>query len=218
MSDILTTDSATNPNRPDEAAQPSPAERRFTDGPRGMHPAAEIWFRFALILAWVVMFAAGTFVPTEKYRKGLLDGWIQERFAEWFLDWLIVIGCYTVTIILFLALLSACIGCMTGRWRVSATADTVTPFYSGLPAMRCYLAALLRGFFLYLMIISGLLVLGTESSVQEMTFAQYIRIAGITSVFGFMVGYDPSIVYRLMGRLRDIANSPLRGGEQRRSS
>jgi hypothetical protein len=211
-----TLDSATNTNRPDTTS-PVPLELRLAERHKGVPAGWEIGFGFALILGWVVLFAAGSFIPTAKFRADLLDGWTQEGFGAWVLDWLIVIGCYTVTNILFLALLSACLGCMTCRWRVSAKVDNLMQFYSGLSARRCYLAALLRGFFVYLMIISGLLILGTEETVVNTAFAQYLRVAGITSVFGFMVGYDPRIAYRLMGKVNDIANSPLRASGGRNS-
>jgi hypothetical protein len=175
-------------------------------------PVWEIGLGAVLVLGWVVLFGAGTFVPTADYRADLLTR-TRSLTAGQFLEAAgVVLACYTVTNILFLALIASCVGCMTCRWRVTGKVEGLMNFYAGLHPKRIYLAALLRGFFLYLMVISGFLILSTEESMVNTGFAQYIRVAGITSVMAFMVGYDPQIAYRLMGRLNEVANKPLRPG------
>lgn len=181
----------------------------LTEQHKGTPPLWEIMFGLLVAAGWLILFASGAFVPTQAARTELLTGKASlTNFA-------IVVGCYTVTNLLFLSILASLIGCLTCRWRVTSQVERLMSFYTTLPAKRVYFAAALRGFFLYLTIISGFLVMATEDSVLNTGFAQYIRVAGITSIFGFLVGYDPQVVYRLMGKVSDLANKPLRPGEGR---
>ena len=183
--------------------------QELTDQHKGSPPAWEMTFGLLMGIAWVVLFATGTFVPTQALRANLLTG-----KGNTLANFATVVACYTVTNILFLAVLASGIGCMTCRWRVTSQVERLMPFYTSLPAKRVYFAAILRGFFLYLAIISGFLVMATEDAVLNTGFSQYIRVAGITSVFGFIVGYDPQVIYRLMGKVNDLANKPLQAASR----
>jgi hypothetical protein len=74
-----------------------------------------------------------------------------------------------------------------------------------------YLSAALRGFFLYVLVVSGLLVLTNDVAVKETQFTQYVRLAGFVSGLAFVIGYDPNLIYVLMSKMTDIANRPLQG-------
>ncbi len=178
----------------------------LTEQHKGSPPAWEVAFGLFMGFAWLILFASGAFVPTQAYRSELLAG---HRYNLG--HFVTVLLCYTLTNILFLAILSSGIGCMTCRWRVTTQVERLMHFYATLPPKRVYFAAALRGFFLYLAIISGFLVMATEDAVLNTGFSQYIRIAGITSIFGFIVGYDPQVIYRMMGKVNDLANKPLQG-------
>jgi hypothetical protein len=60
-----------------------------------------------------------------------------------------------------------------------------------------YISALLRGFFVYLITISGLLLLD-DAPLSAPTPGQYIRLAGLLSLFSFVVNYNPAIFSRLL--------------------
>jgi hypothetical protein len=169
----------------------------------------EIAFGIVMFVLWVVFFGAGCFVPTESFRTVLLSTSTGIFTPTWIGSCLLVVFCYTITNILFLTLFSSFIGCLACRWRVSDKSDGMLHFYAKLPPQRIFLAAGLRAFFLYLAIISGLLIFSTESAVMSTGFAQYIRIAGFCSVFGFMIGYDPTLIYKFMGKVSDLANKPI---------
>ena len=185
-------------------------EQELSERHKRTPPIWEISFGILLISLWLFLFGGGIFVPTGDFRKLLLGSSGDLNLVQRLQYGAVVICFYTVTNIFFLSLLSSCIGCMTCRWRVTGQLEGLMSFYAGLHAKRIYLAALLRGFFLYLMVISGFLVLSTEEAIVQTGFAQYIRVAGLTSILGFMVGYDPQIAYRLMGKLNDLANQPLK--------
>ncbi|HUE97287.1 MAG TPA: hypothetical protein VMN39_11540, partial [Longimicrobiaceae bacterium] len=60
-----------------------------------------------------------------------------------------------------------------------------------------YISALLRGFFVYLIMISGLLLLD-DAPFSNPTPGQYIRLAGLMSLFSFVVNYNPTVFSRLL--------------------
>lgn len=185
---------------------------------RPPHATLSPWeFAFGLfaLVSWFACFALGSFVSSSSYRDRLLGG--VGSLLEFVRVALIVIMSYTLTNIFFLVSVSSVLGCMLCRWRVAGrmrtgAARSTDPETFEYPAVRVYLASFLRGFLLYLLAISGLLVLSTEQSVEQTTQVQYIRIGGLISAIGFASGYDPNLILKLMGRLTDFVNQPIRGG------
>jgi hypothetical protein len=55
-----------------------------------------------------------------------------------------------------------------------------------------YISAMLRGFFVYLLMISGLLLLDLNPFANP-TPGQYIRLAGLLSILSFVVNYQPRL-------------------------
>lgn len=68
------------------------------------------------------------------------------------------------------------------------------------------LSALARGFFVYLSILSGLLVL-TGDPFDSPTPGQYFRLAGTTSLFCFIVGWQPNFLAGLINRFAAVAQA-----------
>ena len=163
----------------------------------------------AMVL-WLTVFASGLFVSTEAMRSEIANPATSTFVRLW--DMVVVGISYTLTNVLYLSCLTAFLGCMMRRWQVGGLERTPRNA-SSIAASRIYVAAVLRGFFLYLMFISGFLLVSTEKTVTQTEFAQYIRIAGMSSIIGFIVGYDPNLLTRLMDRILSLANLPLeRGG------
>lgn len=70
-----------------------------------------------------------------------------------------------------------------------------------------YISGLLRGFFVYLFVISGLLVLD-DAPFSNSSPGQYIRLAGFLSLFSFIVNYQPHIFSMLVDSAQNrISNS-----------
>jgi hypothetical protein len=65
------------------------------------------------------------------------------------------------------------------------------------------LSALLRSFFVYLTVISGLLVLLENPILGTASPGQYVRFAGLLSLLSFFVSYDPTMFVALLDRVRD---------------
>jgi hypothetical protein len=192
--------------------EPGAVTQHMRTSPRQM----EIVAGAIVLLVWFGFFSAGLFIPTHAYRERLLQATSFWDFTGQFGHFVVVIGCYTVTNLLFLSCASAYLGCMTMRWTISALPDRTLTLYSRVSPGRIYSAAVLRGFFLYLLVISGLLTFSTESSIVDTSFGQYIRMAGIVSALAFTIGYDPVLINRFLGRLEDFANQPLKKQRQDR--
>ena len=150
---------------------------------------AELGVGSAALAVWFVVFVAGIFVSTAQMRAAITDPNISVFVKLGYIS--IIVVSYTLTNVLFLTCLAAFVGCMSRRWQVGDGCETIPSEAASADAIRVYAAAVLRGFFLYLMFISGFLAVSTEKTVVETEFAQYIRIAGITSIIGFIVGLLP---------------------------
>jgi hypothetical protein len=61
----------------------------------------------------------------------------------------------------------------------------------------------IRGLVVYLIIISGLFIIGApltgENGTQSVTLAQYMKLAGLFSFFGYLSGYDPTVFSSFIG-------------------
>lgn len=61
----------------------------------------------------------------------------------------------------------------------------------------------IRGLVVYLIIISGLFIIGApltgENGTQSVTLGQYMKLAGLFSFFGYLSGYDPTVFTSVVG-------------------
>ena len=101
-----------------------------------------------------------------------------------------------------LALLSCLAGVLgvIGRYAgLTLDEDTI----SGVDRTSPVMSGILRGFFVYLMVISGLLVLLQDPILGTVSPGQYVRFAGLISLTSFYVNYDPDMFAQLLDRVRD---------------
>lgn len=63
-----------------------------------------------------------------------------------------------------------------------------------------------NGIFIYLLLISGLLLFGTNP-FETLNQSQYIRLAGTTSLFSFLVGYNPKILSSIISKVEDLTTN-----------
>lgn len=111
---------------------------------------------------------------------------------------LVVLFCFTPSNLAFLCCLAGVLGAM-GRQVVLTTEGERDSRDRTYPL----LSALLRSFFVYLTVISGLLVLLENPILGTASPGQYIRFAGLLSLIGFFVSYDPTMFVALLDRVRD---------------
>jgi len=138
-----------------------------------------------MLLVWLVIFGAGTLINSEPYREQLV-GWNHSYLSWSFVSIaFMVLVCWTPTNI---ALLSGAAGLLGVAGRHAGLhperetrdpPDVTNPWFSGL----------LRSFFIYLLVISGLLIV-VESPFATPTQTQYLRLAGLLSLFSFLINYS----------------------------
>jgi uncharacterized protein YneF (UPF0154 family) len=172
----------------------------------------ELFFGVLALLAWLSFFAAGIFVSTKGFRDALLGGPnLSARDALRAL--LVTLCCYTVTNIFFLACISSCLGCMAHRWQTNTGAWRSTN-HGDAQVRTIYAAAILRGFLFYVLVISGILIVANETTITDTTQPQYVRLAGFVSVVGFIVGFNPQLLYRFLAKVNDLGHLPLNSKEK----
>jgi hypothetical protein len=107
--------------------------------------------------------------------------------------WLVVLLCFLPLNLAWLCVASSTLGAFGNRANLSDdeaqkhSRDNTSP----------YTSALLRGFFVYLFMTSGLLLLD-DTPFSNPTPGQYIRLAGFLSLFSFVVSYHPRLFSALM--------------------
>lgn len=133
---------------------------------------------------------------------------VEPAELPWAITWIVALLSYTPTNILLLAAFAGILGSLACRanldWQskpedldegeaASATAgsasrcDTINPCFSGL----------VRGLFVYLMLISGLLLL-TEDPFTNLNASRYVRLAGFTSLISFLVSLRGGLFARFL--------------------
>jgi len=149
---------------------------------------------FVAIALWIAVFLAGILVNSGPYRTQIAAG------QGGLLAWLTVLMVYTPTNIAMLSLLMGLLGalgrcatlCSDEEGSKESEQDTINPLISGV----------IRGFIVYLLTISGLLVILEEAPLSPTGPEPYIRLASIVSITSFIVGYNPKYFGKLLSRAR----------------
>lgn len=188
--------------------------RRATEGATAAPPAdrlpaapAGLGWMFAagilIAMLWLIVFAIGFSVPTAPHLEVLDAKHLPDTsFLAAMKTIAIVIVCSTPTNPGILACLAALLGGVSSWIHVDGSAPNANDCSAPLP--RIFLAPMLRGFFMYLTLLGGLLLLTTQA-ITNATRDQYVQLAGTVSVFAFMIGYDPNVFRKLMGRVNGWA-------------
>jgi hypothetical protein len=120
--------------------------------------------------------------------------------------WLVVLTCFLPLNLAWLCVVSSTLGAVGNLANLgeddarARSSDTSNP----------YMSAVLRGFFVYLFMMSGLLLLD-DSPFSNAGPGQYIRLAGFLSLFSFVVSYQPRLFGALI--LSAFQRIQVRGGE-----
>src|SRR5437764_450587 len=134
---------------------------------------------FAVFVMWIVLFGVGILIDTTPFRATIATGATLRT-------WVIVVFCYLPLNLVWLCAVSSLLGAFGNRSNLTndragrKLRDNDNP----------YLAALIRGFFAYLFLISGLLLLDDQPFTNPVA-AQYVRLAGFLSLLSFVISYQP---------------------------
>jgi len=117
-----------------------------------------------------------------------------ERAGRLVAAWAIIILWFLPTNLALLCAVAGTLGAFGNRANLQ---DDGAP-HGPLDASNPYVSALLRGFCVYLVMISGLLLLD-DDPFSNPSPGQYIRLAGFLSLFSFVVNYNPQVFGRVVG-------------------
>jgi hypothetical protein len=152
----------------------------------------------ASIVLWTVTFSVGIVVPTAPFRAMLGDLYSSPvSVLEFVMAGSAVLVCSTFSNPAILACLAALIG---------SVAHDVTFPQRTTNELRNHLSAVFRGFFVYLGMMSGLMLLTTEA-ILNATQVQYVQLAAVMSIVAYLVGYDSTLFQTLVKRIGGLAQS-----------
>ena len=149
-----------------------------------------LWVGCFALLAWVLFLAGGLLISTERHRS-LIGSAVPVPLLDEIKTWWVVVTCFTVTNVAFLCCLSSLLGGIyRAATRVRSDDESVSVRY---------LPYLIQGFAMYLLLISGLLLVG-EEPFSAPSQSKYIRLAGSASILSFLGGYKPRLFIEILER------------------
>ena len=176
---------------------------------------------FLVLVVWLALFGAGIMVDTTPYRKAISADAEEKLRVEgepattdatalqapaalpvadatsarppahvpgMLESWLVVFFCFLPLNLAWLCVSASTLGTVGNLANLSDDRDTQQPRDKSNPL----LSAILRGFFVYLFLMSGLLLLD-HAPFSNAGPNQYIRLAGFLSLFSFVVSYHPHL-------------------------
>lgn len=152
-----------------------------------------------IITLWIVLFVAGIIVDSSPYRAKLTSQAPDAKSQGRIVDWIIVLLVYTPTNVALLSLLTGLLGALGRR----ATLHVVTREEDEefpVDPINPYLSGLIRGFIVYLLVISGMIIILDTPPISPQTPNQYVRLASVISVVSFIVSYNPKYFGKFLHR------------------
>lgn len=167
----------------------------------------------ASMLCWVALFSAGLLIDSEPYRTALANKDVTVHNLA------LAALLYTPTSIALLSMLAGLMGgCSSLMYDhedleeqiKGAQAEGNHQMAKRLALRLSYLSespfsSMLRGFLVYLAIISGIL-LAISDPFKVTSADQFIRLAGLFSVIAFVMGYDPTRFEDLIDTLSSLSH------------
>lgn len=174
----------------------------------------ECFFAIIVFVFWLALFAGGTTVDTRPFRCLISAGGVKALEDETnyktnpcddesnkkatattpFIAALVIVLLWFLPLNLALICVTAgALGCFGNRADLS---DDKSPAPSR-DDTNPYISAMLRGLFVYLILISGLLVLDVNPFANPSP-GQYIRLAGFLSLFSFVLSYQPRVFRKII--------------------
>jgi hypothetical protein len=150
------------------------------------------------LFGWLALFSGGLIIGTEPYRKALGNPDLQLAFFDLLRHWSIVFTCYTLTNVALLCCFASLLGACGRRAKLEVYEEAEESAVGNQ-----YVASLIRGFFIYLVLLSGVLIL-FDQPFSAPSQQQYLRLAGFVSLLSFLVGYNPHLFARLLARIAEL--------------
>lgn len=152
------------------------------------------------LMAWIIIFLSGLLINSEPFRNVIsgtaaTSSCTNQPGLLW--SWVVVTFSYTPSNLFAISLFAGMIGAISRIAKLHITkegqeeipSDKTNPIISGV----------FRGMFIFLLILSGVVILD-ESVLTHPSQDQYAKLAGIVSLFCFLISYDPSQFRTLLDR------------------
>jgi hypothetical protein len=170
------------------------------------------WVDYAVgflgLAAWITLFGSGLLISSGPYRSRLATSFNWTDFA-------VATSLYTYTNVAILTCLAGVIGGVSSRLTFkgyepkpetedeSAARDKSLASVSMAYRVESPLASMCRSFLIYLLYIAGLAIgiPGGTEALSDTNPAQYLRMAGLLSLLGFAVGYDPTLFHAILANI-----------------
>jgi len=171
----------------------------------------ELCLGFTTLAVWFLLFAGGILVGTKPYISTLSAA---TAVSEVVGAALVILLFWTITNVGILSILAATLGAFGRRTRftrrvalhgMDIPGDVKEKQDRRAVTIHCA-SAVMRGFGVYALVLSGLLVLATEALVAP-TQGQYVRMASMISVVSFYAGYDPEMFAGFLDRIKRFIQS-----------
>lgn len=161
------------------------------------------------VFAWIGLLAIGIVVSSKIYRDALTDP-TKLSLGRELQDWIMICVSYTVTNVALLCCLASYLGALGRRAKIGGNEEADQPQM----IRNVYLCAMLRGFFTYLALLSGVVLVGDKMFVDT-TPGDYIHLAGLASLFSFLIGHDAHLFLKMTSKLQNMAETRVLSQEGR---
>jgi hypothetical protein len=148
-------------------------------------------FTIAILLLWLLAFCVGAFIDSNPLRARLAQEFDIETF-------LLVISAWIPTNLAFLSILAGLSGalCRSFLRSVEVGIEQIRP---GKERSRI-IGGGVAGLLFYLSLMAGAFLLMNEP-FETTTKQQYFRVAGVVSFIGFLAGFRPDLLRRILNNL-----------------
>ena len=152
----------------------------------------------ATIILWIVVFLAGIIINSAPYRDRMTEK--ATNVFVWVANLIVVLFVYTPTDVAILSIFAGLLGALGRHATLHVITRSEDEEFPEDP-INPYLSGVVRGFIVYLLTISGLIIiLEGPPPISPTTSDQYVRLATIISVASFIVSYNPRYFGRFLQR------------------
>lgn len=171
------------------------------------------------IIIWISIFIGGILINSKPYRQEIsnfnfistnienVDANMEVSTGNFFIALTVVIFSYTPSNLILLCMCSGLLGALSriaklhikNKNEEELPSDNINPLMSGV----------LRGLFVYLLAISGILLLN-DSPITSPGQTEYVRLAGLLSILSFLLSYNPSRFQSFLAAGLDKAQDSLK--------
>jgi hypothetical protein len=194
------------PTEPTSHDAPAPAEpapgATVSTNPQWRLTTTEIVGCFVAFALWIILIAAGVAIDTPGYLT-LLETPGKTGTAGTAASAFVVLICHVVPNVALLSCLSAYLGVIGSRTLPKEKAED----QPAVDHRATYAIAVTRGFYVYLIIMSGSLLTSSggfgewaDPAKPGTSYETYTRLAGMTSLISFTAGFNPNLFRHLLSR------------------